>query len=150
MACVGRPEWGENDPARRFVNLKAEYYHELADALERDEVWGLADNVTIGQLAGIVYEVDGHGRIKIESKESARARGVPSPDRAEALMLAVCSPPQKFEYYPARNPPGPPQRLVRDLADDDDDDYRIPRSRLLDAWAPGRLAPFLRRRGGVW
>ena len=29
------------------------------------------------------------GRIKIESKESARQRGVRSPDRADALMLAL-------------------------------------------------------------
>ena len=43
-------------------------------------------------MAGLLYEIDSHGRIKIESKESARARGVPSPDRAEALMLALGKP----------------------------------------------------------
>jgi chemotaxis response regulator CheB len=36
------------------------------------------------------------GRIKIESKEQARARRVPSPDRAEALMLALGQLPWKF------------------------------------------------------
>jgi phage terminase large subunit len=92
MACESRPERRENDPAGRFVNLKAQYYQELADALERDEVHGLTDDITIGQLAGLLYEIDSHGRIKIESKESARARGVPSPDRAEALMLALGRP----------------------------------------------------------
>jgi phage terminase large subunit len=85
------------------VNLKAQYYQELADAFERNEVQGLRDDVTIGQLTGILYEVDSHGRIKIESKESARARRIPSPDRAEALMLALCKPPQK--YWPASRPP---------------------------------------------
>jgi hypothetical protein len=105
MACESHPDWGENDPARRFINLKAQYYHELADALERDELRGLTDDITIGQLAGIVYEVDAHGRIKIESKESARARGMPSPDRAEALMPALCKPPQKFEWYSIRDLP---------------------------------------------
>jgi phage terminase large subunit len=92
MACESSPERRENDPAGRFVNLKAQHYQELADALERDEVHGLTDDITIGQLAGLLYEVDSHGRIKIESKESARARGVPSPDRAEALMLALGKP----------------------------------------------------------
>jgi hypothetical protein len=92
MACESRPEWREDDPPARFVNLKAQYYQELADAFERDEVHGLTDNITIGQLAGLLYEIDSHGRIKIESKESARARGVPSPDRAEALMLALGKP----------------------------------------------------------
>ena len=105
MACESRPERRENDPAGRFVNLKAQHYQGLADAFERDEVQGLRDNVTIGQLAGMLYEVDSHGRIKIESKESARARGVPSPDRAEALMLALCRPPQKFEWYSIRDLP---------------------------------------------
>jgi len=145
MACESHPQWGENDPARRFINLKAQYYHELADALERDELQGLQDDVTIGQLAEIVYEIDAHGRIKVESKESARERGVPSPDRAEALMLALCKPPQKFEYYPVRQPYGPSHRIVGDLADSDDDDSRYPgRGRLLDVWAPGSLARHLR------
>jgi phage terminase large subunit len=90
--CESRPERRENDPAGRFVNLKAQYYQELADAFERDEIHGLTDDITIGQLAGLLYEIDSHGRIKIESKESARARGVPSPDRAEALMLALGKP----------------------------------------------------------
>jgi hypothetical protein len=78
MACESKPQRGENDPARRFVNLKASFYQELADAFERDQV---------GQLAGLRYEIDSQGRMKIESKEKARERGVPSPDRAEALML---------------------------------------------------------------
>ncbi len=115
MACESRPEWPENDPAGRFVNLKAQYYQELADAFERNEVQGLRDDVTIDQLTGILYEVDSHGRIKIESKESARARGIPSPDRAEALMLALCKPPQKYEWYSIRDFPrlrsGSAQRL---------------------------------------
>jgi phage terminase large subunit len=105
MACESRPQWRENDPAKRFVNRKAQYYQELADALERDEVLGLKDDVTIGQLAAILYEVDSHGRIKIESKENARARGILSPDRAEALMLALAKPPQKYEYYSPRDLP---------------------------------------------
>src|SRR5207253_8373081 len=52
-------------------------------ALERDQIEGLTDEATIGQLAGILYQFDSQGRIKIESKEKARARGVSSPDRAE-------------------------------------------------------------------
>jgi hypothetical protein len=64
-------------------------YQRLADLLQRDELDGLRDATTIGQLASIRYELDGSGRIKIESKESARHRGVRSPDRADALMLAL-------------------------------------------------------------
>jgi len=86
MPCESRPQQGENDPTRRFVNLRACFYQALADAFERDQVEGLTDETTIGQLAGLLYEFDSQGRIKIESKEKARARGVPSPDRADALM----------------------------------------------------------------
>jgi hypothetical protein len=59
------------------------------DLLQRDALDGLRDATTIGQLAGIRYELDASRRIKIESKESARQRGVRSPDRADALMLAL-------------------------------------------------------------
>ena len=58
------------------------------------------DEETIGQLSNILYEVDSQGRMKIESKEDARKRGVTSPDRADALMLALCKPYEKFEYTP--------------------------------------------------
>ena len=105
MPCESNPRLGENDPGRRFVNLKAGFYQTLADAFERDQVEGLTDETTIGQLAGLLYELDSHGRMKIESKEKARERGVPSPDRADALMLALCKPRQKFEYYSARDLP---------------------------------------------
>ena len=98
MACESMPNWRENDPARRFVNLKASMYQALADAFERDQVEGLTDEATIGQLAGIRYEIDSQGRVKIESKEDARKRGVPSPDRAEALMLALGEVPPEYDF----------------------------------------------------
>jgi phage terminase large subunit len=145
MACESNPQLGESDPARRFVNLKACFYEELADAFERDHIEGLTDEATIGQLAGLLYELDSQGRMKIESKEQARARGVPSPDRGEALMLALCKPPQKFEYYSVRDL----DRLRSESGEDfDDDDYR-PRSRrdFWDSWAPGSLSRHLRRGG---
>lgn len=91
MPCATKPHMGENDPARRFVNLRACFYQALADAFERDQVQGLIDEETIGQLSGLLYELDSQGRIKIEAKDKARARGVPSPDRADALMLAIAA-----------------------------------------------------------
>ena len=44
-------------PGRRFVNLKACFYQELADALERDQIEGLTDETTIGQLAGLLMNL---------------------------------------------------------------------------------------------
>jgi hypothetical protein len=103
QSCESRPEQNENDLAKRFVNLKAYYYQNLADAFERDQIEGLTDDVTISQLAGILYEIDPHGRPKVESKEKARERGVPSSDRAEALMLALCMPRPLYEYRSTRD-----------------------------------------------
>src|SRR5579864_6223510 len=61
---------GPHDPSLRFFNLGAEYYQRLADLLQREALDGLRDATTIGQLAGIRYELDASGRIKIESKDS--------------------------------------------------------------------------------
>jgi hypothetical protein len=138
MPCESKPNLGENDPARRFVNLKAYFYQALADAFERDQVECLNDEQTIGQLSGLLYELDSQGRMKIESKEKARARGVASPDRAEALMLALCKPPQKIEYYPIRDHP----HLRGDVEHPryHPEDYRSPSSRHWDGWV-GPLDP---------
>lgn len=74
--------------AEQFVNLKAELYWSLRERFRDGEISGLTDQTTISQLAGLRYEHDSKGRVKIESKDDARKRGVKSPDRAEALMLA--------------------------------------------------------------
>jgi hypothetical protein len=75
LACASQPELGESDPAKRFVNEKARVYQVLADALEHDQLDGLADETTSGQLAGILYEIDSRGRLRIEPKEGASPRG---------------------------------------------------------------------------
>lgn len=72
----------------KFANLKAELYWGLRLAFEEDGVGGLDDEMAISQLAGIRYEHTPRGQIAIESKDDARKRGVTSPDRAEAIMLA--------------------------------------------------------------
>ena len=93
-----QPNLKMEDPARRFVNRKAQYYQRIADILEHDALEGLIDDLTIDQLSSLRYELDSRGRMKIESKEKARERGVPSPDRAEALMLALGEPPPLMEW----------------------------------------------------
>jgi hypothetical protein len=52
MPCESKPQMGENDPTRRFVNLKVCFYQTLADAFENDLVEGLVDEETIGPLSG--------------------------------------------------------------------------------------------------
>jgi hypothetical protein len=43
--------------------------------------------------------------MKIESKEDALKRGEPSPNRAEALMLALGEPPEMMEFISVRELP---------------------------------------------
>jgi hypothetical protein len=106
-----------SDPALRFSNRKAQMYQCLADMLERDEIDGLIDDTTIGQMSGIQYEIDSRGRIMIESKEKARQRGVASPDRAEALMLALGKPIPIIEWHSIREL-GDPKSPFFDGGDD--------------------------------
>ena len=74
--------------SRRFANRKAEYYWALQERFQQGTISGVTDELTLSQLATIRYRQTPQGKIAIESKEEARKRGVKSPDRAEALMLA--------------------------------------------------------------
>ena len=71
-----------------FVNLKAQLYWGLRLRFEAGDVAGLTDDLMISQLASIRYKHNSRGQVVIESKEDACKRGVKSPDRAEAVMLA--------------------------------------------------------------
>ena len=74
----------------RYANKRAESYVRLADAL-RDGLLDLdaADRVLLAQLRQVRWTTDQRGRVLIESKDALRARGVASPDRADALSMAL-------------------------------------------------------------
>jgi hypothetical protein len=50
------------------------------------------DSKTAAQLRGPNYGTNSSGQTVIESKKSMRERGIPSPDRAEAALLAIYEP----------------------------------------------------------
>ncbi len=72
----------------RFSNRKAEIYWQFRERASAGDLAGLTDDRAIAQLTGIRYSHNNHGQVVIESKEDARKRGVKSPDRAEAIILA--------------------------------------------------------------
>jgi hypothetical protein len=72
----------------KYVNLKAELHWGLRSLFEAGDVAELTDEQTIAQLASIRYSYNSRGQIVIESKEQAKKRGIKSPDRADALVLA--------------------------------------------------------------
>jgi len=84
-----------------FVNLKAENYWGLRERFEAGHISGTSHEVLRRQLVTMKWEVDSRGRIQIESKKKMKARGLPSPDYAESLMLAYVpvKPPKKLTLY---------------------------------------------------
>lgn len=87
------------DDKEKYSNLKAELYWGLRQRFQAGDMSGLDDETAIAQLAGIRYKHNARGQVMIESKDDARKRGVKSPDRAEAIMLAFAGRdiPESFE-----------------------------------------------------
>jgi hypothetical protein len=76
-------------PPRRdehYANLWAEAWYEGANDIERG-LWSLPDDPELrGQLLTRKRRYDRRGKLALESKEDMRKRGVPSPDRADAVL----------------------------------------------------------------
>lgn len=81
---VGSAPWNK----KKFFNLKAEIYWQLRERACNGELAGLTDERAITQLLSIRYSHTPKGLVMIESKKDAAKRGVKSPDRAEAIILA--------------------------------------------------------------
>lgn len=88
--------------AAKFANQRAEMWwnartlfqpQPVEGAEPRQEVRLDADRRTVAQLTAPLYRSDSSGRIKIESKADMKRRGTGSPDRAEAVLLALYEPP---------------------------------------------------------
>lgn len=75
----------------RFHNRRAELWWGLREVFRDDLVALPDDEELVGELASVLYFIDTHGRIQIESKDDAAKRGVPSPNKGDALMLTVAA-----------------------------------------------------------
>lgn len=83
----------------QFANQRAEMWWTARELLQPDEngYQDLAldiDHTTMMQLAAPSYRANSSGRIQIESKADMSKRGIGSPDRAEAILLALFEPPR--------------------------------------------------------
>lgn len=125
LADQGFQVFGFNPSARpmdveKFANGKSEQYWRLRDiyqdgyishlgeAIHPDlgEAW---DEDEAAQLSAILYRETSRGLIMIEPKDEARARNVPSPDRAESKVMAFARivPKDQLVVY------GTPQQISR-------------------------------------
>jgi len=76
--------------ADRFKNRGAELW-----VLMKDKIRAMCikrDDDLQGQLVSRKYEIESSGKIKLESKKIMKERGLPSPDKADALSLAMIDP----------------------------------------------------------
>lgn len=96
------------DP-KRFRNRRAESYWALREALREGQIdLDPTDEDLAAQLTSIRWSIDSGGRIVIEPKEAMKARGLPSPDRADAAMMSLAPRLEKPLWVsgalPGRNP----------------------------------------------
>ncbi len=70
------------------ANLRAEGYWTLARRFRDHRIRIPRDAELIAELASLRYRYNSRGKVLMESKDSMKSRGLPSPDKADALMLA--------------------------------------------------------------
>ena len=75
-----------------FANLRAEGYWRLRELFAAGDLTIPPDQQLMGELAALQYSFDSQGRLLMEAKDDLKKRGLPSPDRADALMLAFVTP----------------------------------------------------------
>ncbi|MEN6396670.1 MAG: hypothetical protein ABFC78_09330 [Methanoregula sp.] len=78
-----------------YLNTRAEWYWGLRIRFETGDIDIENDAELISQLSNIKYMINSRGQIQIESKEDMKKRGLPSPDKADTLMLAFAKKPLK-------------------------------------------------------
>ena len=101
---LGHPVHGVNVArkprnARKFLNLRAEGYWRLRDRFASGYISIPDDRQLIAELSSLRYFYAEGDRLKIESKDDIRKRGLPSPDKADALMLAFLPPPGRLRLW---------------------------------------------------
>jgi phage terminase large subunit len=79
---------GASDP-QRFRNRRAELYWGLRELLEQGKVSLPEDDELVADLTSVRYRFTQDGRVELEPKEELRKKLGRSPDRADALVLAV-------------------------------------------------------------
>ncbi len=78
-----------------FANLKAELYDGLRERFQQGRIRIPSDQKLISELASIRYYFTSSGQTRLEDKDDLRGRGQPSPDLADALMLAFAHTPRR-------------------------------------------------------
>lgn len=79
---------GRANEAEHYDNWGSEAWATIRDLLHDGEIQIPNDDDLVGQLSTRKYKVTSKGKIRLESKDEMKQRGLRSPDRADALVLA--------------------------------------------------------------
>ena len=82
-----------------YVSRGAEIWDSLSTRVKRGEIVLINDPTLISQLTTRKIVYDARGRIKLETKEEMAARGLKSPDRADAVIGSFAFGTQSFATY---------------------------------------------------
>ena len=74
-----------------YLNLRAELWFKLKDWLAAKDCKLPSDSGLFSELVSPQYQFTSSGKMKIESKDEMRKRGLPSPDKADAICLTLAS-----------------------------------------------------------
>jgi hypothetical protein len=100
LPIIGINVGGSPIDKEAFANLRAELWWNVRERFESGEVdLDPLDDDLAAELCSLKYRRTSNGKIQIESKEEAKKRGIPSPNRADAVMLAFAVPksvPEEF------------------------------------------------------
>ena len=77
---------------KKYINKRAEMWGIMNEWLSNPPAQIPDDDDIEIDLCGLHYSYDSHGRMKIESKEDAKKRGIKSPDEGDALALTFAFP----------------------------------------------------------
>ncbi|MYA50348.1 MAG: hypothetical protein F4045_12355 [Chloroflexi bacterium] len=143
---LGEPVYGVHFGGRaphrtRFYNMRSEFFWELRMLLNDGLLALPRDEELAGQLISLRYDVSSSGQVRLQGKREMRKRGLPSPDKADALALAFLVPPS-FGIWTGTEPflnddRASPDRVslgyrLPPPGDDNEDDP--PRARSLGVW----------------
>ena len=76
---------------KNYLNLRAELWFAVKDWLAQRDCRLPNNDELASELAAPQYKYTSSGKIKIESKDEMRKRGIKSPDKADALALTMAS-----------------------------------------------------------
>jgi len=85
------------DPVE-YSNTTGLMWGAVREALRNEELTLVYDAELIAQLTNRKYSLNSAGRIELERKEAMKKRGLRSPDRADALALAMYRPRSGFSF----------------------------------------------------